>query len=57
MGIAPFVENTRKKITPDPYLSWIVPSDWSLEDAATIPIPYALVYIYDETILLDNFNH
>lgn len=43
MGIAPFKQNSSDKISPDPYLSWIIPSDWSLEDAATVPLSYALV--------------
>lgn len=25
------------KLTPDPILTWPVPEDWSLEDAATVP--------------------
>lgn len=45
MGIAPFEKNTSKKISPDPYLSWIIPSNWSLEDAATVPLSYSMVYI------------
>lgn len=46
MGIAPFENSTLKQISPDPYLSWIIPSDWSLEDAATVPLTYSLVPIY-----------
>lgn len=44
MGIAPFGKNASKQIYPDPYLSWVIPSDWSLEDAATVPLSYSLVY-------------
>ncbi|VVC29213.1 Acyl transferase/acyl hydrolase/lysophospholipase,Ketoacyl-synthetase, C- [Cinara cedri] len=44
MGIVPFEKNTSKKISPDPYLMWVIPPDWSLEDAATVPLPYALAY-------------
>jgi len=46
MGIAPFEKNTANKIVPDPYLSWMIPSDWSLEDAATVPLSYSMVCIY-----------
>lgn len=46
MGIAPFDKNTSKKILPDPYLSWIIPSNWSLEDAATVPLSYSMVCIF-----------
>lgn len=51
MGIAPFENNTLKEILPDPYLSWIIPSDWSLEDAATVPLSYSLVFIFKLIIL------
>jgi len=27
----------------DPYLSWKVPDNWSLEDAATVPVAYGIV--------------
>lgn len=43
MGLAPFGMNTLTKISPDPHLSWITPLDWSLEDAATVPLSYSLV--------------
>jgi len=48
MGIAPFEKNTANKIVPDPYLSWTVPSDWSLEDAATVPLSYSMVCLYKQ---------
>lgn len=50
MGIAPFKKNTSNKISPDPYLTWTVPSDQTLEDAATIPLSYSMAY-YILTIL------
>jgi len=46
MGIAPFGKNTSDQISPDPYLTWIIPSDQTFEDAATIPISYSMVNIY-----------
>jgi len=45
MGIAPFGNNTSNKISPDPHLTWIIPSDQTLEDAATIPMSYSMVNI------------
>jgi len=45
MGIAPYGKNSSNKISPDPHLTWIVPSNWTLEDAATIPLSYSMVYI------------
>lgn len=43
MGIAPFRSDTLT-ISPDPHLSWVMPLDWSLEDAATVPFSYSLVF-------------
>lgn len=43
MGIAPFKKNASNKISPDPHLTWTVPSDQTLEDAATIPLSYSMV--------------
>jgi len=45
MGIAPFRKNTSNQISPDPHLTWIIPSNQTLEDAATIPISYSMVNI------------
>jgi len=45
MGIAPIGKNTFNKISPDPYLTWTIPSDQALEDAATIPLSYSMVKI------------
>jgi len=42
MGIASF-EKKFSKIKYDQFLSWPVPSTWSPEDAATVPITYAIV--------------
>lgn len=50
MGIAPFEKNTSRKISPDPCLSWVIPSDWSLEDAATVPLSYSMVHIYEQIL-------
>lgn len=44
MGIAPFIP-TVSDITADPILSWAVPKNMSLEEAATIPVPYSMVNI------------
>ncbi|XP_022162608.1 fatty acid synthase-like [Myzus persicae] len=43
MGIAPFIP-TVSDITADPILSWAVPKNMSLEEAATIPVPYSMAY-------------
>ncbi|XP_055593803.1 fatty acid synthase-like [Uranotaenia lowii] len=32
-------------VSCDPYLVWEVPTDWSLEEAATVPLVYATVYM------------
>jgi len=46
MGIAPFEKMvSSNQISPDPYLKWIIPSDQTLEDAATIPMSYSMVNI------------
>jgi hypothetical protein len=42
LGIAKFDPLTNT-ITPDPILSWPVPHQWSMEDATTVPVAYALV--------------
>lgn len=44
MGIASF-ENMSFKIKYDSQLTWTVPPEWSLEDAATVPLAYALVNV------------
>ena len=31
-------------ITPDPIYTWLVPESWSLKDAATVPLSYAVAY-------------
>uniref|UniRef100_A0A2S2P8N0 Fatty acid synthase n=1 Tax=Schizaphis graminum TaxID=13262 RepID=A0A2S2P8N0_SCHGA len=69
MGIAPIGKNSFNKISPDPYLTWTIPSDQALEDAATIPLSYSMAYymlsilksssdnIFDKTILVNaGFN-
>nr|CAD7415985.1 unnamed protein product [Timema poppensis] len=28
----------------DPYLTWEIPDSWSMEDAATVPLAYAIAY-------------
>lgn len=33
------------QIIPNQYLTWRVPDDWSLRDAATIPVVYMTVYV------------
>jgi len=43
MGIARLKKNTSNKISPDPYFTWTVPLDQTLEDAATIPLSYSMV--------------
>lgn len=45
MGIAPFIKNTSNQISPDPHLTWIIPSEQTLEDAATIPMSFSMVNI------------
>jgi len=44
MGIAPFVQ-TVVDIAADPILRWTVPDDMSLEEASTVPVPYAMVSV------------
>lgn len=31
-------------VEADPALLWPVPDHWSLQDAATVPLPYAMAY-------------
>lgn len=50
MGIAPFGKNASDQISPDPHLAWIIPSDLTFEDAATIPMSYSMAY-YMLTVL------
>lgn len=48
MGIASF-EKVPFEIKYDSQLTWTVPAEWSLEDAATVPLAYTLVnviYLY-----------
>jgi len=42
MGIAS-INKMSPQIVYDPVLSWTVPSTWSLEEAATVPLAYAMV--------------
>jgi len=42
MGISPFTDMS-SEIIYDPLLSWTVPLTWSLEEAATVPLSYAIV--------------
>lgn len=42
MGIASF-DNECWKINYDSFLAWPVPPTWSPEDAATVPLTYAMV--------------
>jgi len=42
MGIASINEMS-PQIIYDPVLSWPVPSAWSLEEATTVPLAYAMV--------------
>lgn len=42
MGLAR-IDNESYKLIPDPILSWAVPENWSLEDAATVPHAYVSV--------------
>lgn len=32
------------RVTPDPELVWPVPRHWSLQEAATVPLPYVHAY-------------
>lgn len=43
MGLIPggAIANT---VEADPDLLWPVPEHWTLEDAATVPLPYILAY-------------
>ncbi|KAL1453120.1 hypothetical protein WDU94_007292 [Cyamophila willieti] len=43
IGIAPFNKGV-SKIQQDPILSWTLPDHWTLEDGATVPLPYCLAY-------------
>eukprot|EP00102_Acyrthosiphon_pisum_P016442 XP_008187406.1 PREDICTED: fatty acid synthase-like [Acyrthosiphon pisum] len=43
MGITSLKEMSSKMIY-DPLLSWPVPSTWSLEEATTVPLTYAMTY-------------
>lgn len=54
MGIAPFIP-TVSDITADPILSWAVPKNMSLEEASTIPVPYAMVnitFVHSEIVMI-----
>lgn len=42
MGISLFKKKS-SEILYDPYFMWPVPSTWSLEDATTVPLSYAMV--------------
>lgn len=42
MGLAQ-INMLQTEITVDPYLQWTVPPEWSMEDAATIPLYYSVV--------------
>jgi len=44
MGITSFDEISSQMIY-DPILSWPIPSTWSLEEATTVPLAYAMVII------------
>jgi len=44
MGITSFDEISSQMIY-DPILSWPIPSKWSLEEATTVPLAYAMVII------------
>jgi len=43
MGITSLKEISSKMINYDPLLSWPVPSTWSLEEATTVTLTYAMV--------------
>ncbi|KAI5699039.1 hypothetical protein M8J75_015561 [Diaphorina citri] len=43
IGLAPFNKGVMK-IQQDPILNWTLPTDWSLEDGATVPLPYSIAY-------------
>ncbi|XP_050423058.1 fatty acid synthase-like [Adelges cooleyi] len=43
MGIL-YYNKTENILTKDNYLSWPVPPTWSLQDAVTVPLPYAMGY-------------
>uniref|UniRef100_A0A1B6GN60 Enoyl reductase (ER) domain-containing protein n=1 Tax=Cuerna arida TaxID=1464854 RepID=A0A1B6GN60_9HEMI len=43
MGIAKY-DSEIDKIVPDKILTWNVPSEWSAEDATTVPFTYCLAY-------------
>ena len=45
MGITPYKGlSTKVEVNEDEDFLWPVPSDWSLEDAATVPVVYATAY-------------
>lgn len=45
MGITTFKQMSAQ-IKYDALLSWPVPSSWSIEDATTVPLIYAMVIIF-----------
>lgn len=42
MGVAQ-VLISQTELSVDPSLQWSVPSDWTMEDAATVPLYYSIV--------------
>jgi len=45
MGISSFTQIT-SEIKHDSILSWPIPINWSLEDATTVPLAYAMVIFF-----------
>lgn len=43
MGIMEFQQISSPRIRCDTWLSWPVPTGWTPEDAATVPLAYAMV--------------
>lgn len=50
MGITSF-QQMHSRINYDPLLVWPVPSTWSLEDATTVPLAYAMVSSVSSNIM------
>ena len=46
-------------VKADPYLTWEVPSNWSLEDAATVPCIYGTCYyaLYKSGMISFEYKH
>lgn len=47
--------STEPIFSPDSCFTWVVPQDWSLEDACTVPLMYLQVYsIFNLSLEIDS---